>query len=357
MELLKRLYSALLIFIVIPLFLGCSEKIQDTEVLSAEKNPDYMVFFYNVENLFDTHNKPSKQDDDFLPNSDKEWTPEKYQKKLADIAKVIASVDSSEFPELVGLAEVENRQVVKNLRNEDTISQANYQIIHEESPDYRGIDVALLYRPDAFKFLNKKAIPVTFPSDPDYKTRDILYVKGIAGKQDTLHIFVNHWPSRIGGVEETAQKRIVAARTLKKQIEEIRENTPKAQILIMGDMNDEPENTSLHNVLGAKNKKKAGEDKLYNLMYEKHLQGKGSYKYQEEWYMYDNLIVSYSLLQSDTGYTCNYDAGHIYNPEWLRYYPGTGEFVPDRTYGGSNYYGGISDHFPVYATLTKAKNE
>ena len=301
------------------------------------------VVFYNVENLFDTLDDPHVNDNEFLPASEKEWTTTRYQKKLDDIGEVLVGINSSDLPEIIGLCEVENRTVLEDLLKTKSMSQGQYKIIHQDSPDARGIDVALLYRTNYFEEISHEIISVR-----EIRTRDILHVFGQLGS-DKIHFFVNHWPSRVGGLEETEPKRIAVARLLKSKIDELLEEDPASKIIVMGDMNDEPTNHSLSSILGAK--EEASGSQLINLMIPLDEQEFGSYNYQGEWNMLDNLIVSKALLNG-TSFTTE-PTGHIYQDEWMEYKNNKGEISPNRTYGGSNYYGGVSDHFPVYMELTR----
>ncbi len=309
------------------------------------------VAFYNVENLFDIENEPGKRDGEFTPDGRKKWDETKYQKKLADVSRAISYVNEGDLPEIVGLCEVENEQVVTDLMESDILSRGAYRVVHHESPDIRGIDCALAYRPDEFKVLKTAAFPVVFEDDPDYKTRDILYVKGRTLNREEFHVFVNHWPSRIGGVEQTEPKRVAVARILKEKIDSVMSASPKAHIIVMGDMNDEPDNKSLHEVLGARSPS-AENARLVNLMFPAHEEDKGSYKYRGDWNMLDNLIVSPGLLDSK-GFRCREEKGFILRDAWMEHTNSEGEVYPDRTYGGPNYYGGVSDHFLVYFRLVR----
>ena len=311
--------------------------------------------FYNVENLFDIFDDPRKNDDAFTPKGKKHWTQKRYSKKLDRTSEVLSEINVNELPEFIGLAEVENRDVLEDLINQKRLKSGNYKIIHEESPDKRGIDVALLYRPSDFKELSHRAIPVSIKSNPNYVTRHILYIKGILSGTDTIHIFVNHWHSRIGGVKKSEYKRIIAAKTLRNNINKIFNKNKDAKIIVMGDFNDTPQNKSIYITLFATNKKDNLQfDELYNLMYNKSLNGKGTSTYSGDWYMLDNLIVSKSLL-SGNGFTVTHDGGMIYdNPKVLYYQNKVGVYVTNQTYGNADrYYGGYSDHLPVYFMLTK----
>jgi predicted extracellular nuclease len=309
------------------------------------------VAFYNVENLFDLENEPGKNDDEFTPESEKNWDKEKYLKKLTDISLVISGMNEGDLPEIVGLCEVENEQVVSDLVKTGLLAHGKYDVVHHESPDFRGIDCALVYRPEEFKVIDHFAIPVRFDNDAEYVTRDILYVKGRTRNREEFHIFVNHWPSRIGGVAQTEPKRVAVARILKGKIDSVMAASSNAHIIVMGDMNDDPDNKSLLEVLNAQPPSTSGAA-LVNLMFPDFKNGKGTYNYRGNWNMLDNLIVSPGLLD-DKGFRCVEEKGHIFREEWMEYKNRDGEISPNRTYGGPNYYGGVSDHFPVYFRLRR----
>ncbi len=315
------------------------------------KKKNITVVFYNVENLFDTVNNQGNRDGEFTPDGANNWTQERYEKKIDNIANVIRSVNKNEIPEIVGLAEVENRNVLNDLISSVRIKEANYRIEHFESPDFRGIDCALLYRPDEFKIIKSTPVRVVLADDPDFKTRDILYVKGETTNNEVFHIFVNHWPSRIGGEDQTEPKRIAVARLLKNKIDSVLNVNSGANIHIMGDMNDEPSNKSISEILGAKSPKVTNA-KLVNLMYPDFEIQKGSYLYQGKWNMLDNIMVSNGLLDNK-GFGCREKKGFIFHEAWMEFKNRNGEISPNRTYGGKNYYGGVSDHFPVYMQLTR----
>lgn len=315
------------------------------------KKRNLTVVFYNVENLFDTKNTQGGNDAEFTPEGNNKWSEDRYLKKVEDISKVLSSVNKNELPEIIGLCEIENRMVLDDLIATKFLSAGNYKIEHFESPDFRGIDCALLYRPDEFKVVKSTPIKVVFADDPKFTTRDILYVKGETNNHEEFHIFVNHWPSRIGGLEQTEPKRIAVARLLKSKIDSVQILNPNANILVMGDMNDEPSNKSLSEILGAKNPEVESAS-LVNLMYPIHTIKKGSYFYRGNWNMLDNIIVSSGLL-NNTGFRCTEKQGQVFYEKWMEYEGQKGEFSPNRTYGGPNYYGGVSDHFPVFLQLSR----
>lgn len=310
---------------------------------------DFTAVFYNVENLFDTINDPDKLDDDFTPEGELKYNSERYVQKLDKLSKVLASINKENLPEIIGLCEIENRSVLNDLIKTDNLKKGKYGIVQFESPDKRGIDCALLYRKGQFRILKQDTIGIHFTWDKEFKTRDILYVQGLAGKKDTLNVFVNHWPSRRGGEEVSEKNRIFVAEQLKLAINTLQEKNPEAKIIIMGDFNDEPKNKSVTEALGAGNCKNTSDPKaLYNFMYDIQEQGLGSYNYRGNWNMLDNLIVSNSLFTSKKGLSTKHDAGKIFTEEWICFKNKNGVLIPNRTYAGPKYLGGYSDHFPVF---------
>lgn len=321
---------------------------------SPSDNGTVKIMFYNVENYFDTVDNPSTNDEEFTPNGYKHWTFWRYRQKQLKIARVINTIGKWDFPVIVGMSEVENRQVLEALIKYTPLSTANYQIIQKESPDRRGIDVAMFYIKEKFQPIDTSFIFIKFPNDPDKRTRDILYVKGILNKIDTLNIFVDHWPSRYGGQKESEPNRTFVAHVLRKKVDSIFQKTPKAKIIIMGDFNDEPFNKSISQVLKASDKTTNVTDTiLIDLM---NFLDQGTYKYKFEWNMLDQFIISGNLFHAKTGYTCDTKSAGIFRPDWLmeedKTYPGS---KPFRTYLGPRYNGGYSDHLPVYLNLTLSK--
>ncbi len=314
------------------------------------KKRNLTVVFYNVENLFDIKNTPGGNDAEFTPDGKNKWTEERYLKKLEDISKVLGSVNKKELPEIIGLCEIENREVLDDLVKTQDLSSGNYKIEQYESPDFRGIDCALLYRPDEFKVIKSSPIKVKFNDDLKFTTRDILYVKGETNNGEEFHIFVNHWPSRIGGLDQTEPKRVAVASLLKSKIDSVQESNSNAIILIMGDMNDEPSNKSISEILHAQSPD-VENAALVNLMYPIHKIKLGSYYYRGNWNMLDNIIVSSNLLDNK-GFQCKELQGFVFHEKWMEY-ENKGEISPNRTYGGTNYYGGVSDHFPVFIELKR----
>ena len=304
----------------------------------------FTIVSYNVENLFDTINDPSINDNEFSPDSEKEYNTMKYHEKLKNLSTVIHSINSNEFPEIVGLVEVENRTVLVDLVNTPTLKAANYQVILEEGPDPRGIDCGLLYRPDVFKYISHKAIEVRY-TDSNRRTRDILYVKGLV-KKDTLHLFVNHWTSRREGIEKSEPKRMACANVLKQNVDSLLHSNSKANIILMGDFNDDPSNKSIYEGLDAG--KKEDNKSLVNLVFELNAQHKGSYYYNGKFEMIDHLIVNPELTTKSKGFRLFETGAWIYNAEFICFTQKNGDKAPSKSFGGNKYYGGYSDHFPVY---------
>ncbi|MCD4665181.1 MAG: endonuclease [Bacteroidales bacterium] len=315
---------------------------------------DFRIVFYNVENLFDIYDDSLTRDEDFTPDGIKHWNNKKFYAKLNNIYRIIISIGEWEPPAVIGLCEVENRFVLNKLVYETPLKNFNYKVIHEESPDWRGIDVALLYHPDKFKTLTYKTFPIRFPFDTTSRTRDILYVKGLAYDSDTIHLFINHWPSRYGGHLATKPKREFVASILRLQVDSIFSLNPNANILIMGDFNDDPSDESLKRVLNAKgDTTKLQSSDLYNLMFVYDNDWKtGTLKYKENWNVFDQFIISGSLLTGSTGLKISDEGAKIFSADYLiqedTKYLGT---KPFRTYSGPKYQGGFSDHLPVYLDL------
>jgi endonuclease/exonuclease/phosphatase family metal-dependent hydrolase len=307
------------------------------------------IAFYNVENLFDTKNNPNTEDDDFTPKGKKKWTLERYKLKIKKLSSVISQLgmhQSKYPPAIVGLVEVENAKVVKDLINSSYLKKHHYGFVHYDSPDERGIDVALLYNRIAFEFLNATTHPIYLEkenNERDY-TRDILKVSGYL-HGELVHILVNHWSSRREGALETEPKRIIAATKARAIIEEIKATEMNPKIIIMGDFNDDPTSTSVKEYLV--------KDDFYNPM--KKLLDKdkhGTLTYNKKWNLFDQIIFSKNFLDKKEG-ELYFKKAEVFNKKWLKVYKGKLKDSPFRTYIGPWYQGGFSDHFPVYAFLKK----
>lgn len=312
------------------------------------------VMFYNVENLFDTFNDSLTQDEEFLPDGQKGWSYKRYQEKLNNIYRVITAVGGWEMPEIVGFCEIENRLVLEDLLKKTPMRKSGYGIVHEDSPDARGVDVGLIYRKNKFRYLSHEAMRVVFPFDPTAKTRDVLYVKGIVEKKDTLHVFVNHWPSRRGGQAKSEPRRIYVASMIRAKVDSIYKTSPFANVVVMGDLNDEPHDKSVVTTLGAKSdSSQVGATDLYDFMAPLSKNWKlGSHKYQGHWGVLDHIIVSAPLLKGERVGHLKASPAQIFAGRFLleddRRYMG---LQPYRTYAGPKFIAGFSDHLPIYVDL------
>lgn len=316
--------------------------------MGVQAASSYTVMFYNVENLFDCIDDPHVNDNDFLPEKGKYWSWKRYTTKRENIARVIAAVGEGTAPVLVGLCEVENEGVVRQLVQYKPLSTLAYRYVHYESPDPRGIDVALLYQPNHFTPLVTHKLPVVYSTRKP--TRDVLYVKGLLASTDTLHVMVCHAPSRLGGEVESGLKRKQAMLVIKQVVDSVQTVCPRAKILIMGDFNETPVEKNIVEVLGAVPvEQMKATTSLVNLLSD----AAGSYKYRGEWSQIDQFMVSPALLE-DKGYTVEGKVGYVYKAEFLLQDDATymGK-KPYRTYIGPRYLGGFSDHLPIYLHLRR----
>jgi predicted extracellular nuclease len=317
----------------------------------------WMVAFYNQENLFDTIDDPERNDNEFLPKAKNEWNTEKYQNKLSNMAKVIASMNQGKGPDILGLCEVENKTVLQDLVKQPAVAKAKYAFVHFESPDERSIDNALLYQPKKFDLDTAYPIAITFPENPRSKTRDILLVKLTERKsKQHLIVLVNHFPSRLGGQNESEPKRIRAAAILRQVYDSISRVDANAGIVLMGDFNDEPTNTSMANTLQGRptEENTIGTD-LFNAMFKLKSQGIGSHYYKGEWSALDQILISNNLLHCRLRVCYKESSASVYKQDWMLETNEKFKGAPLRTFAGKKYLNGFSDHLPVYIMLTPAR--
>lgn len=323
---------------------------------SSKANEQVVIGFYNLENLFDTIDSPDVRDEEFTPDGRKEWTGERYSDKLAMMTEVISMLGDTigaPGPAIVGLCEVENRFVVEELVAHENISDLGYNIVHQDSPDKRGIDVALIYRPELFKVETVKAIPLLIYDQEDNEriyTRDQLLVSGKLLTEE-LHIIVNHWPSRYGGEERSRPSRKAAAQLCRSIVDSLKTINSDAKIVIMGDLNDDPHNVSIKDELRAVSQAELQDGNLFNPYAEKHQNGEGTLCYRGVWNLFDQIILTQSFLDNKDG--LRFKGAYVHDHEMLKEQEGKYKGYPFRTYVGSRYDGGYSDHFPVYIVLKK----
>lgn len=337
-----------ILFIVIFSILSCKSVCQNPTDWET-------IMFYNTENLFDTQDDPNTNDNQFLYDGDKHWNFNRLQKKLNRIFQVIAASGEGKLPVIVGLCEVENNNVLELLLNKTPLGKLGYKYIHKDSPDKRGIDVAFLYNNKSFCPIEYRFIIVSSEEHP-LKTRDILYVKGII-QEDTLHFYINHWPSKFGGAIETKESRALAASLLKNDVESVSCAKSPKKVIIMGDFNDSPSDESLKNGLGALDFDKfPNPGEIYNLSLKPSEKGIGTNKHGTQWIMLDQIIVSGQLLYETGVYTKSECFKVLSLPFLLEKDKNNLGSKPFRTYLGFKYNNGFSDHLPVTLKLLINRN-
>lgn len=315
--------------------------------LVAQKTDHYTIVSYNVENLFDTVKTPGKDDAAFTPDGKKKWNTVAYFNKLKNIAKVISSIDSCGCPSIVGLVEVENKKVVEDLISADTLKKCKYNIVHFESGDPRGIDNAIIYRKDLVNLINEKNFLMSVPRNGNMYKHDFLY-SAFGINNDTIHVFLSHFKARSSKLTDSTEvKRALQAKYLRTKIDSMQGMDSKIKIIVMGDFNDNPNDSSIFKVLNAFPYPPAYPVYLLNPFYSIFEKGNGTYKYKDEWDLLDQVMVSNGLNDATTGLKYVTGSAAIFNPEWLCYYDKTGEKKLKNLK--------FSDHFPVYIILEKKK--
>ncbi|MBL7956161.1 MAG: endonuclease/exonuclease/phosphatase family protein [Flavobacteriales bacterium] len=337
------------------LLIGCSFLVLRT--LAQETKKQYvpaLVGFYNIENLYDTIDSPDTDDSEFLPSGSKQWTGERYWRKLDRNARVIAEMGKDLHPQgmaILGLCEVENRTVVEDLVKTSALKDRNYQVVHEDSPDRRGVDVALIHNPDLFKVYDHRSYRLAM-ADTSFRTRNQLLVSGVL-EGDTTHVIVCHWPSRRGGEKRSEPNRKAAAELARHIIDSLLAINSNARIMLMGDLNDDPVNVSVARFARATgDKAKAVDGVFFNAMYEPYQKGIGTLAWRDSWNLFDQIILSPALV-SGVGGEYKYYGVRIFNEGYLRQTDGNFAGYPFRTYVGDSYQDGFSDHFPVFVILVK----
>ncbi len=349
-----KIFKKILLFSLIELLIIAS--------VYAQKKKQYHVAciaFYNLENLFDTIDNKGVRDTEFTPQGKDHWTSSRYENKLNNLSEVISRIGTeltSDGPAVIGVSEVENRQVLEDLVKTPKLKPLNYHIVHYDSPDRRGIDVALLYQPKYFKVISSRPIPLKIKQMPYFRTRDQLLVSGILDK-DSIYFIVNHWPSRRGGEKRSRPLRNAAADRVRLTVDSLLKINKDAKIIVMGDLNDDPVNQSVKLHLRAKGSiNKLSKGDLFDPMTKLYKNGIGSLAWRDSWNLFDQIILTQSLLGNNKS-SYKYFTAKVFNKRFITKNSGPYKGYPLRTYVGSIYQGGYSDHYPVYIFLIKEENQ
>ncbi len=316
------------------------------------------VSFYNLENYFDPENDPNRNDEDFTPTGANRYTKEVYAQKAHNMAFAISKLATDVTPDgpaIIGVAEIENDVALTYLVNQPEIKDRGYKFVWFYRSDRRGISNAMLYNPKYFTVTGSESLFVDIEGKGNYEkptTRDILHVTGtLAG--DTVHVFVNHWPSRRGGESATAPLRALAAGVAKKKIDSLMTVNPKTKVILMGDLNDDPIDPSITKALGAKSdKEKVKSNDLYNPFTSYYKKGIGTGSFNNAWNLFDQIMISGTLLKEDVN-GWHYYKSEVFNKDFLTQKFGVDKGTPHRSYDGSNWINGYSDHFPTIIYLVK----
>ena len=330
-------------------------------ILVAFAQKPYKVVFYNLENLFDTINDPNKNDEEYLPEGARKWTTYRYNCKLDNMSRVLFDIAAEDrnFPTVIGVSEIENRHVLEDLLATPKLAKTNYRIVHYDSPDRRGVDCAFFYRPDQFKLEGSEAHKISFPGKPNFLTRDLVAMWGkIEG--EPFYFIVSHWPSRLGGKDRSQYSRDFVAAKCKHICDSVRTVNPATKVVIMGDFNDDATDASVVEVLGAKgNMKKLEKNDMYNPFNPMLKAGYGTLAYRDAWNLFDNIVVSENLATASTGALKIQKKdgakfyGNIFIAPYMVQKEGQYKNYPLRSFVGSNFQNGYSDHFPVYIYIAK----
>jgi len=318
-----------------------------------------LIAFYNLENLFDTINTENVEDEEFTPSGLNKWTSDKYWIKIDRLAEAISRLGEDEGikggPAIIGVSEIENRAVLQDLISNPSLRNSNYQIIHYDSPDLRGVDVALLYQPRFFRVTSSDSPVLKIYDENNQRvyTRDQLVVSGLFDGEKVSFI-VNHWPSRSSGETLTRPRRNEAATLTRHLVDSLTATDKNAKVIVMGDLNDDPVNESLRKFLRAgDDPEKLKEGELFNTMYPLFKKGIGSLYYRDGMNLFDQIIVTPSLLGKDYS-SYKYYKSRVFNKSFLTQADGQYKDYPFRTYVGPTFQGGYSDHFPVYILIVRA---
>ena len=362
MSFLKHSISLALLAVLIGLpWSGASALAQETpQPQKGQKYAAYAIAFYNLENLFDTVDDPDNRgDDEFLPEGPYNWTETKYKKKLHNMAAVISKLGREYTPygpAAIAVSEIENKKVLDDLVREPELKEMGLRVLHHSSPDRRGIDVALLYNPRLFRLDGFKAFKYIPPaSNPNYITRDELLVTGtMAGEK--IHLLIGHWPSKYGG-ESSSIFREASAALAKSIIDSLFSVDPATKLVLLGDLNDNPDDKSVAQVLGAKQfRNEVPKGGTFNATWDPYSKGIGSLAYQNKWNLYDQLIITEPLISDPEFGTLNYWKAEVFNRPFITTAEGKRKGYPHRTFEANTFTNGYSDHFPTILYLLKKKD-
>ena len=332
----------LLLFLVVLSAATCRNKanVSNGNILS--------IAFYNIDNLYDDVDDTDHDDQDFTPNGQYQWTSERYHQKLDNMAKVVAQLANNKAPDVLGVCELESAKALEDLINTGDL-KGQYGMVHYDSPDERGVDVALIYKTEKIKVLNSEKVPVVLTKDLNDRTRDQLFVKTVViASKDTICFYVCHFPSRREGKDESEINRMDAAKTCRNFITS-HLNMVNDNLIVMGDFNDEPWDKSIKEGIMANNINQKGGADLLNLMWDFKSAGRGSYNFKGQMNCLDQFMITPSLID---GKKIEYikKSVNILDADWLTQ---TGKYAgfPLRTFGGNKWLNGYSDHYPIYLEL------
>ena len=355
-----RINHSLSVMVLLALFVSsaCTAKNNLSTPLNTESGKQKFnvscVAFYNQENLFDTINNVNVNDEEYTPNGPMKWGTMKYTAKLQHMSYAISQIGLDVTPlgvAMIGVSEIENRGVLEDLVKQPDLAKRSMQIVHYEGIDRRGVDVALLYNPKLFIPTNSKSYRLHM-ADTAFRTRDQLMVSGYL-QGEKVHVIVNHWPSRTGGEMESRAKRNAAAGLTRSIADSLFRVDPKAKIIIMGDLNDDPFNESCATILGAKKDLSDVKPRgLYNTLWKTLDKGIGSLAYADQWNLFDQIIVSDELAHSDASKLKLWKA-EVFNKPFLTQQEGRYKGTPIRTHSGGAWLNGYSDHYPTLIYLVK----
>ncbi len=340
--------------LLIPLIILSFLLVVKSDFVRAQQYQVVPIGFYNLENLFDTIDSEGVNDAEYLATGSKEWDGERYLFKLKNMAQVIADIATDKNPDgivILGISEIENKMVVEDLVKQEALKGRNYQVVHFDSPDRRGVDVGLIYNPKYFKLIHSYSAPFR-TSNPEFKSRDQLVVSGLLLGEE-VHFIVNHWPSRSGGEKKSRPNRNAAAQLSRDMADSLLTLNPNAKIMIMGDLNDDPNNESVAKILKATDDTTLfNQGYFYNPFKPLFKKGIGSLAYRDSWNLFDQIIITPALMETNAT-DWKFHKALVFKKPYMMNQEGSYKGYPKRTHVGNTFQGGYSDHFPVYIYLIR----